>query len=73
MLVPSKFTRLEESTIFKMRIILSDKKHGETVAQVMAKTKEYFLDASEFLAAMDVLFFLGYLDVQEETGVIEYA
>jgi hypothetical protein len=73
MLVPSKFTKLEESTIFKMHVILAKKQPGETVVQALAKTKEYFLDASEFLAAMDVLFFLGYLDVQEGTGVIEYA
>lgn len=73
MLVPSKFTKLEESTIFKMHIILDKKRSGETVAQALAKTREDFLDASEFLAAMDVLFFLGYLDVQGETGVIEYA
>lgn len=73
MLVPSKFTKLEESTIFKMHIILAKKRSGETVAQALANTREDFLDASEFLAAMDVLFFLGYLDVQGETGVIEYA
>ncbi len=73
MLVPSKFTKLEESTIFKMHVILAKKQPGETVAQALAKSREDFLDASEFLAAMDVLFFLGYLDVQGGTGVIEYA
>lgn len=73
MLVPSKFTKLEESTIFKMHAILAKKEAGETIAQVLTKTRDQFLDVSEFLAAMDVLFFLGYLDVQDETGVIEYA
>ncbi|QXH66825.1 hypothetical protein KSS96_25080 [Pseudomonas asgharzadehiana] len=73
MLVPSKFTKLEESTIFKMHVILAEKEAGETVAQALAKTRDKFLDTSEFLAAMDVLFFLGYLDIQDETGVIEYA
>lgn len=73
MFVPSKFTRLEESTIFKMRVILEEKEHGETVAQALAKSRDNFSDASDFLAAMDVLFLLGCLDVQNETGVIEYA
>jgi len=73
MLVPSKFTKLEESTIFKMHSILAEKQPGDTVAQVFTKTREAFLDASEFLVAMDILFFLGYLDVQEGTGVIDYA
>jgi len=73
MLVPSKFTKLEESTIFKMHVILAEKQPEETVGEALAKSRDKFLDASEFLAAMDVLFFLGYLDVQEDTGVIEYA
>lgn len=73
MLVPSKFTKLEESTIFKMHVILAEKQPGETVADALIRAKDKFLDASEFLSAMDVLFFLGYLDVQEDTGVIEYA
>jgi len=73
MLVPSKFTKLEESTIFKMLVILSGKQPGETVAQALSRTKDNFIDASEFLSALDVLFFLGYLDVKEDSGVIEYA
>ncbi|WP_070886938.1 ABC-three component system middle component 7 [Pseudomonas argentinensis] len=73
MLVPSKFTKLEESTIFKMHTILADRQPGETVAQALIKTRDKFLDASEFLVAMDVLFLLGYLDIQDDTGVIEYA
>lgn len=73
MLVPSKFTKLEESTIFKMLAILAYKTPGETVTQALSRTKDDFLDASEFLAAMDILYFLGYLDVQDGSGVIEYA
>ncbi|WP_418889811.1 ABC-three component system middle component 7 [Pseudomonas putida] len=73
MLVPSKFTKLEESTIFKMLAILADKTPGETVTQALSRTKDDFLDASEFLTAMDILYFLGYLDVQDGSGVIEYA
>jgi len=73
MLVPSKFTKLEESTVFKMLIILSDKQPGETVAEALSRTKSNFQDVSEFLLAMDVLYSLGCLDVHENTGVIEYA
>lgn len=73
MLVPSKFTTLEEATIFKMLAILTNKIPGETVTQALTRTKDDFLDASEFLAAMDILYFLGYLDVQDGSGVIEYA
>jgi hypothetical protein len=72
MLVPSKFTKLEESTIFKMHAILAKGQQKETVAQLLIKTKGDFQDTSEFLSALDILFFLGYLDVQDD-GVIEYA
>ena len=49
MLVPSKFTRLEESTLFKMRKVLTGKSQGETVQDVYRRTHGVFQDATEFL------------------------
>lgn len=72
MLIPTKFTTLEESTIFKMRTILKDRQDGETVPNLLARTLYGFQDASEFLNAVDVLYVLGALDVDPITGVIEY-
>lgn len=73
MLVPSKFTRLEESTIFKMKCILDNKKQNESVPEIYSRTKDCFYDASEFLHALDVLYVLGLVEFQEKTAVIEYA
>lgn len=73
MLVPSKFTKLEESTIFKMKCILANKTEHENVIDVYLRTKNDFYDSSEFLHALDVLYVLGLLDVKNESGVIEYA
>jgi hypothetical protein len=73
MLVPSKFTRLEESTIFKMKCILIDKKENDDVLGVYLRTKDCFCDASEFLHALDVLYVLGALDINDDSGLIEYA
>lgn len=73
MLIPTKFTRLEESTIFKMRSILAGKQEGETVFDVLTRTKEDFYDASEFLHALDILFVLNLIDVKGDSGVIKYA
>lgn len=73
MLVPTKFTTLEESTIFKMRAILENRQSGETVPELLSRTSGEFQDASEFLHAVDILYVLGALDVQASTGVIEYA
>lgn len=73
MLIPTKFTTLEESTIFKMRAILEDKQNCETIPELLARTLYGFQDASEFLYAVDILYVLGALDINASTGVIEYA
>lgn len=77
MLVPSKFTRLEESTIFKMKCILANKRESESesesVLDIYLRTKESFYDASEFLHALDVLYALNLVNIHDDTGLIEYA
>ncbi len=73
MLVPSKFTRLEESTLFKMKKILIGNSQAETVQEVYRRTQGVFQDATEFLHALDVLFVLGVLNIDEETDLITYA
>lgn len=73
MLVPSKFTRLEESTLFRMKSIISEKSNGETVQDLYYRTRDVFHDASEFLHALDVLFVLGIVNIDSNSGVIQYA
>lgn len=73
MLVPSKFTRLEESTLFRMSIILREKNEAETIHDVYLRTRDVFRDASEFLSAMDALFVLGFLNIENDSGLIKYA
>jgi hypothetical protein len=73
MLIPSKFTRLEESTIFKMRCILSNNKESEKVLDAYFRTIDFFYDASEFLHALDVLYVLGLVNIKNDSELIEYA
>lgn len=73
MLVPSKFTRLEESTLYRMKCIISGRSDGETVQDAYYRTRNVFHDASEFLHALDILFVLGAVSVDTDTGVILYA
>ncbi|TFE37001.1 hypothetical protein E2553_46150 [Paraburkholderia dipogonis] len=73
MLIPTKFTRLEESTIFKMKCILAEKMENESVLDAYFRTQSSFSDASEFLHAMDILFVLDIIDVDGESEVIRYA
>jgi hypothetical protein len=73
MLIPTKFTKLDESTIFRMRAILVNRVEGETVGEAYFRTDGEFFDAGEFISALDVLFVLGVLVVDQETGKINYA
>jgi len=73
MLIPSKYTRLEESTIFKMKCILEGKKDGESILDVYLRTKNEFTDATEFLHALDVLYVLDVINLKDGSEMIEYA
>jgi hypothetical protein len=73
MLVPSKFTKLEESTIFKMKCILANRGENESVLDAYLRTKDFFYDASEFLHALDVLCILGRVNINDDSETIEYA
>lgn len=73
MLVPSKFTRLEESTIFRMKSILDSETEEESVQDVYHRTRDVFRDASEFIHALDALFVLRLLDIDVDSGLIQYA
>jgi hypothetical protein len=73
MLVPTKFTTLQESTIFEMRAILESKRDGENIDELLSRTLAAFEDALEFICAVDILYVLGALNVDASTGVVEYA
>ncbi|EJI85113.1 hypothetical protein AEST_22150 [Alishewanella aestuarii B11] len=56
-----------------MKCILTNKNDIESVLDVYGRTKDVFYDASEFLHALDVLYVLGLLNIDDNTGLIEYA
>ncbi|MFH3083613.1 ABC-three component system middle component 7 [Serratia marcescens] len=72
MLVPTKFTTLEESTIFKMLVILKNKTDDEKLSNLLIRTSEGFQDTSEFLHALDILYVLGLIDFDSSMETIKY-
>ncbi|MGD7035157.1 ABC-three component system middle component 7 [Methylotuvimicrobium buryatense] len=56
-----------------MKCILADKNEVETVLDVYIRTKDSFYDVSEFIHALDVLYVLGLLNINNKTGLVEYA
>ena len=66
MLFPSKFTSFQESIIYKMILILECKKDNISVSLLHQKLKDKFTNIDEFVFALDALYALGYVDIDEE-------
>jgi len=56
-----------------MQKIMSGKSNGETVQEVYYRTRDVFHDAGEFLYALDLLFVIGIVNVDINSGEIQYA
>ncbi|MCB4745720.1 MAG: hypothetical protein LGB68_00985 [Sulfurovum sp.] len=70
MLFPSKFTSFEESVISKMILILEAENKSMGVVDLYNKLKNKFISIDEFIFALDGLYALGYIEIEEE--VIKY-
>ena len=70
MLFPSKFTSFEESVISKMILIFEVKDETIGVIDLYNKLKRKFQSIDEFIFALDGLYALGYIEIEDE--VIRY-
>lgn len=66
MLFPSKFTSFQESIIYKMILILEVKEEKVDVNLLYKKLKTKFTGIDEFIYALDGLYALGYINIEEE-------
>lgn len=66
MLLPSKFTSFQESIIYKMILILELKERKMNVNLLYQKVKNKFTSIDEFIFALDGLYALGYITIDEE-------
>ena len=66
MLFPSKFTSFQESIIYKMILILELKERKINVNLLYQKVKNKFTSIDEFIYALDALYALGYIIIDEE-------
>ncbi len=66
MLFPSKFTSFQESIIYKMILILELKERKINVNLLYQKVKNKFTSIDEFIFALDGLYALGYIIIDEE-------
>lgn len=73
MLVPNKTISLNESCLYRSALLLSKLKDGISVIELYQAEKRIFLDLSDFIDVLDLLFVLGKVVLDEDSGVIKYA
>ena len=74
MIFPDKLVSFEDSIIAKSVYILKELQNNElVVSDLFIATKEYFEDVSEFLLALDTLYLLGKINLNDKSQVIQYA
>jgi len=71
---PDKLVSFQDSIIAKSVYILKELQNNElVVSDLFIATKEYFEDVSEFLLALDTLYLLGKINLNDKSQVIQYA
>lgn len=74
MIFPDKLVSFQDSIIAKSVYILKELQNNElVVSELFIATKEYFEDVSEFLLALDTLYLLGKINLNDKSQVIQYA
>ena len=72
MIVPSKMTALDNSILGKMSNLIVEDVNEILVKDLLELKLRKFADIGEFLLALDTLFALGKIELDEEKGIIKY-
>ncbi|MBU2925232.1 hypothetical protein Q4530_02120 [Colwellia sp. 1_MG-2023] len=73
MLVPNKTVSINESCIYRASLLLSKLDSDISVEELYRNQKKLFLDMADFIDALDLLFILGKIVLDDENGVIKHA
>jgi len=69
---PSKFTRFDKSILAKLSYLMLDDVEVISLSDLIKLTSSKFDDVSELLLALDVLYVLGEIELDETKGSIIY-
>lgn len=72
MITPNKFTTLDKSIIGKMGYLFIDGRDEIPVTELMALKKRHFKDIGEFILALDALYALGKIELDDRRKVVKY-
>lgn len=73
MLVPNKTISITESSIYRSALLLSKLKSEVLVVDLYQSEKKMFLDVSDFIDVLNLLFVLGKVVLDEDNGVLKHA
>jgi hypothetical protein len=73
MLTPNKTISINESCLYRSALLLSKLKGEIAVEELYKSEKKIFLDIPDFIDALDLLFILGKIVLDEEDGAIRHA
>lgn len=69
---PNKFTRFDKSILAKISMLIIDEVDSISISELIEMRLEIFEDISEFMLALDVLYVLGKVELDENQGMINY-
>ncbi len=69
---PSKFTSFDNSILAKISFLILEEIDVISLSDLMDSRLDKFEDISEFMLALDVLYVLGKIELEEDAGVIRY-
>ncbi len=69
---PSKFTSFDESILAKISYLMFDDVEAISLPELIKLKISKFEDVSELLLALDVLYVLGKIEMDEDKGLIKY-
>ncbi|QYX67066.1 hypothetical protein K2227_22080 (plasmid) [Shewanella putrefaciens] len=69
---PNKFTSFDKSILAKISMLIIDGTNSISLSELIEVRLEKFVDISEFMLALDILYVLGKVEFDENQGVINY-
>lgn len=69
---PNKFTRFDKSILAKISMLILEEVDSISLSELIEMRLGKFEDISEFMLALDILYVLGKVELEESEGMIKY-
>lgn len=69
---PNKFTSFDKSILAKISMLILEEADSIILSELIKMRLDKFEDISEFMLALDVLYVLGKIELDESQGMIKY-